>query len=81
MLFPFDVTHVYHNQIFYRRNVEGYFSELLPRVSPTRTLNTRNGNKEAAMYDTGYISSNTKPDLGTKQAEDVAGRERIAMIS
>ena len=66
--------------MFYRRNVEGYFSELLPKVSPSRSLNTRNGNNGAAMYDTGYLSSNTKRDLGTKQAEDVAGREKIARI-
>ena len=66
--------------MFYRRNVEGYFSELLPKVSPSRSLNTRNGNKGAAMYDTGYLSNNSKPDLGTNQAEDVAGREKITMI-
>ena len=66
--------------MFYRRNVEGYFSELLPNMSPNRSLNTRNGNQGAAMYDTGYLSNNTKPDLGTNQAEDVAGREKITMI-
>ena len=60
--------------------MEGYFSELLPNVSPNRSLNARNRNKGASTNDTGYLSSNTKPDLGTKQAEDVAGRERIAMI-
>ena len=60
--------------------MEGYFSELLPKVSPNRSLNTRNGNQGAAMYDTGYSSSNTKPDLGTEQVEDVAGRERMTMI-
>ena len=66
--------------MFYRRNVEGYFSELLPKVSPNRSLNTRNANQGAAMHDTGYLSRITKPDLGTKQADDVAGRERITMI-
>ena len=60
--------------------MEGYFSELLPKVSSSGSLNTRSGNHGAAMYDTGYLSSNTKPDLDTKQAEDVAGRERITMM-
>ena len=60
--------------------MEGYFSELLPKVSPSRSLNTRNENKGAAMYDTGHLSSKTKPDLGTKQAQDVSGRDKMARI-
>ena len=62
--------------MFYRRNVEGYFSELLPKVSPSRSSDTRNGNKVKATYDLGYLSTNNKEDIetNTNQPEDVAGR-------
>ena len=57
--------------------MEGYFSELLPRVSPSRSSDTRNRNKGTATYDSGYyLSSNNKEDIdtNTNQSEAVAGR-------
>ena len=62
--------------MLYRRNVEGYFSELLPRVSPSRSSDMTNGNKGTATYDSGYLSINNKEDIdtNTNQSEAVAGR-------
>ena len=75
----FKAKYIYYNQIFYRKNVEGYFSELLPKASPSRSSDTRNGNKGKATYDSGYLSTNNKEDIdtNTNQSEAVSGRQRI----
>ena len=56
--------------------MEGYFSELLPRVSPSRSSDVRNKNQGRAAYDSGYLSTNNKEDkdTNTNQSKAVAGR-------
>ena len=56
--------------------MEGYFSELLPRVSPSRSSDTRNRNKGTATYYSDYhLSTNNKDDIhtNTNQSRAVAG--------